>query len=368
MIGRADAKGVFGSGLDRPAQGPDVFLLLAAGMLLSFGLLSLHSIDAAVHSAYFFRQAAFVVVGCVIAFGLAVVPHAMLKRAAVPLYLVSLGSLAAVLFIGQEKKGATRWIDVGPLQFQPSEFAKLVLVITLAAYLSGRQGRIKDPSTFFGSLLHVAPVVLLTLLQPHLAGAVSLLMIWFAMLLACGVSLRPILLSALVLLAGLGLAWKTPGLMPDYMRSRIEGKLRPDVKDNAWQQERAKIAFATGGLFGVGYLKGEQKAARYVPEQQNDFILTVVGEEGGLFGTALVLLGFALFFFRTWLVGWRASEPFDRYVAAGILGVLGFHMIVNVGMNLGILPVAGLWLPFMSYGGTAMWMCLGCVGLLLGMK
>ncbi|MGE0000644.1 MAG: FtsW/RodA/SpoVE family cell cycle protein, partial [Fimbriimonadaceae bacterium] len=134
----------------------------------------------------------------------------------------------------------------------------------------------------------------------------------------------------------------------------------------AYQQTQALIAIGVGGINGTGYLRGERKAARFIPEQQNDFIFTVIGEEGGLVAGLLLLSAFGWFFYRVWEVGQRSADVWARGVSNGVLAVLGFHVFVNLGMNLGVLPVAGLWLPFVSYGGTALWMAMACLGILLG--
>jgi len=123
-----------------------------------------------------------------------------------------------------------------------------------------------------------------------------------------------------------------------------------------------------GGVSGAGFGKGDQKHAHFIPEQQNDFIFTVIGEEGGLIGCSFVLIAFGVFLYRIWLIMVQAEDPFHRLVAAGVFGTLAFHTIVNLGMNLQLLPVVGLWLPFMSYGGTAMWLCMASVAVLLNMR
>ncbi len=368
MIGSKDARSAFASGLDRPAPGLDLWLLASAGVLLFLGLTSLRSLDLAVSGGFFAKQVVFALVGVGVMAVVARVPHDRLQRVAPALYLVNLLALVSVLVVGSERKGATRWIDLGPLQFQPSELGKLLVIVTLAAFFATRTERARDFKVFLGSLLHVAPIVVLVLLQPHLAGAISIVVIWLALAVAFGTPWRFVVGSVLAVVALLGLAWVTPGVMPDYMRSRIEGKLNPDTQANAYQQDRAKIAIGVGGVVGAGFGRGEQKAARFVPEQENDFVFTVIGEEGGLIGAGLTLAAFGFFFFRVWMVGWRSSDPFSRLCANGVLAVLGFHTVVNLGMNVGLLPVAGLWLPFMSSGGTALWMCMASVGLLLGSR
>ncbi len=369
MIRNADAKGAFESSVHRPGRGFDVWLLASAGILLLIGLLAIHSVDASrADGGFMGKQALWAAVGIVGLVLCATVPQKTLERSSPFLYALSVLSLIAVRIVGKEVNGARRWVDIGPLQFQPSEFAKVILIITLAAYFSKHWDQSKEFKTYVGSLVHALPIILLVLLQPHLAGAVSLVMIWLAVSLYGGVPWKFVVGTVLAVSALGAFAWFTPGVMPSYMRQRIEAQLRPDSQSNAYQQDRAKIALGVGGVTGVGYLQGEQKARHFIPEQQNDFIFTVIGEEGGLIGGSLTLLAFAFFFFRVWLVGYRASEPFGQMVSAGVLAVLGFHTIVNLGMNVGILPVAGLWLPFISYGGTALWMCMACVGLLLGVK
>jgi rod shape determining protein RodA len=155
----------------------------------------------------------------------------------------------------------------------------------------------------------------------------------------------------------------------DYQRDRIERTQGVrDVRGSDYQTWRAEIAFGVGGVTGEGFLRGEQKRGRFIPEQHNDFILTVLGEEGGLVGTSILVCCFAVFFYRIFLIMFQATEFFYRLVATGIFAVLAFHTVVNTFMVVQLLPVVGLWLPFMSHGGTALWLCLACLGLLLNIR
>jgi rod shape determining protein RodA len=158
-------------------------------------------------------------------------------------------------------------------------------------------------------------------------------------------------------------------LLHSYQRERIQsGISQKDAHGRDWQTYRAEIAFGVGGALGAGYLKGEQKAGHFIPEQHDDFVITVIGEEGGLIGCTMVLAAFGFFFYRIWLIMFTASEPYYRMIAAGIFAALFFHMFVNIAMVLQLVPVVGIWLPFLSYGGTAMWLCMACVGLLLNIR
>lgn len=368
MIRSADARSPFAEPMDRPAVGIDWWLLGSTALLVGIGLAVLKSIDLARGTSFFVRQALFAALGVVLMVGISRIRSGAWRKVSPWLYGLSLALLGSVLFLGDTVKGATRWIEIGPIQFQPSEFAKLALIVTLSTFWVNHWERRRELGTFVLSMLHALPVAGLVFIQPHLAGGVSLLVIWLAVSLAAGARWTH-LLAALVAAAALGaVALTAPGLLTDYQRARIESKLSPDSQKGAWQQRQAEIAFGVGGVTGVGFGKGEQKASRYVPEQQNDFVFTVVGEEGGFIGSVVVMLVYLAFFVRVWIVGFRATDPFGLLTASGVLAILGFHAVLNLGMTLGLLPVAGMWLPFLSYGGTALWLCLGCVGLLLSVR
>jgi rod shape determining protein RodA len=365
MIGAARRAGPFDSPLDKPSSGLDWHLLAAAGALLAAGLAALHSIDHARGTTFAARQALHAAVGLPLMFGLARVRREAWIAAMPWLYLTNLALLASVFVFGKKTNAATRWIEVGPLQFQPSEVAKLLLIVTLAASFARMGPGVRPAAMLLRSILHAAPLVALVLMQPHLAGAVTLVVVWLAVSVAAGLPWRTVLVATAAAAAAGTAVWTAPGVIKPYMRDRIESKLNPDSRVGAYQQEQAMIALGVGGVSGVGYLRGERKASRYIPEQQNDFVFSVVGEEGGLVAGLGLMAAFGYFFFRVWLSGQR-SGAWGRMVAAGVLAAVGFHVFVNLGMNLGVLPVAGLWLPFVSYGGTALWMCMGCLGLLLG--
>lgn len=346
----------------------DFGLLFAALILLVFGLMSLYSISSGRGMDVFRRQVANAAIGLVPFAIFYFVNPSFWRRLAPVLYGTSVALLALVLVVGAEKFGATRWIDVGPLQFQPSEAAKLLMVLTLSTFFAHRADQIRSFSTFALSLVHVAIPLLLVFKQPHLGGALVLTAIWLSVAIAAGVPLKFIALAAACVPLVLAVAFFTPGVLTPEQKDRVYGLLHGDQKDSAYQATRASIAFGVGGVAGTGFLHGEQKRAGFIPEQHNDFIFTVIGEEGGLVGGTLVLLAFGFFFFRVWLVMFQTSDPFARMVAAGVLGMLGFHAIVNMGMVLQVLPVVGLWLPFLSYGGTALWLCMASVGLLLSIR
>lgn len=347
--------------------GLDPWMLVSAGALLFLGLASLYSIDTVREGRNFFsRQLLNAIIG--------IIPFIVLYRVrlntwirfAPVIYVVNLALLGAVLAFGTVGGGAQRWINIGFYQFQPSELSKLFIVLTLSAFYANRLDKIHKLSTFLLGMAHVAIPAMLIRMQPHLGAMLSLFAIWVVISVYAGVPGKFLgVMFGMIVLAG-GIAVTVPGVLQDYQMQRIQGLLDPDPRGDGYQQARARMAFGVGGITGTGFLQGEQKIA--FPEQQNDFILTLVGEEGGLAGVAMVAGLFGILLFRIWLTGYNAPNSYARMVASGVLAIIGFHALINMGMVLGILPVVGLWLPFMSQGGTALQLCMGCLGLLCNIR
>lgn len=367
-MSRAAAARRFTPGEPDISRGVDVYLLLAAGLLIFIGLASLYSIDYSRGTVWFPRQVFLFCVGLVPFFAMWLAPARLWQQGAAALYVFSLVLLGFVLVKGTTIGGAQRWLEIGPLQFQPSEISKIALAFALAAFFVRRAESIKRPSTFLLSLGILVVPALLVFRQPHLGGALTLLGIWLVVAVVAGVPWRFIGVAAVAgMLLGTA-AWFAPGVLTPEQKSRVIGFINPDPQGTAYQQTRALVALGSGGTLGTGYLKGDLKAAGSVPEQQTDFVFSVVGEEGGLVGATLVLATFMFFFYRCWLAGFKASTPFQRFAATGILAALVFHFVANIGMNLMVLPVVGLWLPFLSYGGTALWLCMASVGFFASCK
>ncbi len=331
-------------------------------VILIFGLVSLFAIQRFREESFFSKQLLFLAVGTV-----AFVGCRRLRLDAVPhfvpvLYGINILSLIAIFFIGDVRNGATRWIDIGPLQFQPSEMAKILFILTLSSYWSKPDRDPKQLSSVFGSLLHTMPIAALIFLQPHLGGATSIMVIWAVITVASGAKWRHILLIFM------SLALLASTLLLGYQKERILAMVNPEQGGNAYQQTQAAIAFANGGVFGEGFMNGEQTRGGYVPFQETDFIYSAVGEQFGLFGATIVLFAFLGMFFTMLLIARSAQSPMGRNVAMGVLGVLAFHTIANIGMVIGVTPVVGLWLPLMSYGGTALIICIAMLGLVMAVR
>lgn len=356
----------------RGARQFDFWLAASACTLLAAGLASLFSKQYETHAAWFNKQVFNVILGFVPFSIFALVHPTVWMRYARVLYIGNVVLLALVLVIGKHDNGAQRWIPLGPIQFQPSELAKLFVAITLASFFATRQDAIDKFSTFGLSFAHVIVPAILILKQPHVGACLVLLVIWLSICLVANVPFKfvagAVCATALLFVLAFTVPQVSSLVLRGYHHKRLGAMFKSDEKDSTYQASRAEIAFGAGGVMGEGFLRGEQKQAGFIPEQHNDFVFTIVGEEGGLIGCSIVLAAFAFFFYRIWLIMLRATEPYYRMLAAGVFGMLAFHMVVNICMVLQILPVVGLWLPFLSYGGTAIWLCMAAVGLMLNVR
>lgn len=353
----------------RSGSGHDWGLLLSALAILIAGIFSLYSIDTARESVFASRQIVFAAIGVGVFFFFNKIKLEVFKNATPILYILNMGLLAATILFGKSRGETARWIEVGSFQFQPSEISKLILAITLASYFSNREDRLTELKTYLGGILHAAPILALVLLQPHLGATIALLFLGLIIAVSAGVPWKFFPLTIVIVLL-LGIGSYQSKVMPPYMRARVDSKIQQYVhgkkdRQNAdMQQYQSSLAFGIGGTTGVGWFRGQQKATGAIPEQESDFIFSVIGEEGGFLGSSLVICLYGVFFFFVWRRVYLAQTLLGRLIASGLFAVLAFHTIVNLAMVLGFGPVVGLWLPFMSHGGTALWMCFGALGLL----
>jgi rod shape determining protein RodA len=317
------------------------------------------------HGAVFpARQLVWVAAGLVALGVAAVVDLDVLRRRANLLYGVGLAGLVLVLSpIGATTNGAQAWFSLGPLALQPAEMVKPVLVLALAAH-GARAGGPLDGRRLVGALVLLAPPVGLVLLQPDLGTAMVLVSLTAGVVAVAGARVRHLALLALLgVVAVVGVL--RAGVLAPYQVERLTGFLHQsaDPRGSSWNLEQAKIAIGSGGIAGEGLFSGSQTRLAYVPEQHTDFVFTVVGEELGLVGGATVLALFALLAWRIWRAAWLTSDPFGALCCAGVLAMLVFQVTENVGMTMGITPITGIPLPFLSYGGSSMVASFAAVGL-----
>ena len=337
--------------------------------LVAFGLVMVYSATSASAAlgngdpmSYLKRQAIYALLGVVAMTALARFDYHRLRYLAVPLLLTAFALCAAVLVVAPEINGARRWFLLGPASFQPSELAKLALCLFAAVYLARRRA----PRTF-GELLRPLGLVTavfcgLIVLEPDLGTTIAVCVMMLAILLVASVPVR-LLAVAAVLAAGVGMIaiWAEP-----YRRARVFSFLDPwsDAQGSGFQIVQAMIGIGSGGITGEGLGEGVQKVL-YLPEAHTDMIFAVVGEELGLVGSALVICGFAAFAFAGFRIAMRCRDPFGKLLAAGLTALVCGQATINLAAVLGIAPLTGIPLPFVSYGGSSLVVLLAGVGILL---
>jgi cell division protein FtsW len=349
-----------------------VYLLLGSTAFLVVGglvmVLSARSVSAFAEYGdsflYFQRQAAYAVVGLLALLLTSHMRYGAWRRLAVPFLLLTVALLALVLHptAGVSAYGSSRWITLGPVTIQPSEIAKLSLVVFAAAILARKWGRLDDIGHVALPLLPVVGIVCaMVMFQPDLGTTVILAGSIFILVFAAGVRLRYLVTAGIVGSAiGMALVFSA-----DYRRVRFLSFLHPfaDAKNTGYQLVQSLIALGSGGWFGVGLGASRQKWM-YVPNAHTDFIFSILGEELGLIGEIAVLAAFGALILSGIRIAARAPDVFGRLLAAGIVGWFGLQTLVNLGAVTGLLPITGVPLPFLSYGGSSLVVSLAAVGIL----
>jgi rod shape determining protein RodA len=357
-------------GEDRPAlrnfSGLDWAILLSTLLLAAIGAATVHSASAEMPVDYLPRQLLWIGIGVVCMLLVAAFNYRTLIDLALVFYALGLGLLVAVLFYGKVAGGARGWFAFGGFAVQPAEIAKLTTALFLARYLAGINKRHLDLKQIGVSMLIVASPMVLLALQPDLGSAVMYLPMLAGMLLVAGVRWQVLAAAALVLvLSGAGL-W-TFGLH-DYQRERVYTFVNPqaDPLGAGYQVQQSKIAVGSGQLVGKGYLEGTQSKLRFLPAGHTDFIFAVLAEEWGFVGTVVVLALYAVFILNGLRVALRARERAAVILVVGLLSLFAFHVVYNTAMVVGFVPITGIPLPFLSYGGSFTTLNFAIAGLLLG--
>ena len=385
------AEGLLGQAVDRiggepvssrmarraPIRHMDPALLLTAFILVAFGAAMVFSATAnkpdqvgADPATFLKRQVIYALIGVFVLIGISSFDYRILKGLSVFVYGATVIALGLVLTpLSDPVGGAKRWITFGSFQAQPSEFAKIAVILVLAAYLSQRSADKKEDIRARDIAISLGLVALpaaLVFVEPDLGTMMVFVAMTGAILLIGGAKLRHF-----AALFGLGLVAVVfalqAGLIQDYQIDRLTTFLdpNPDLQSEGWNQAQAKIAIAGGGLRGVGLDRANTLTnLDYVPEQHTDFIFTAIGEQLGFIGSATMLALFALLIWRALRIAAMSRDLFGALVATGIAALWSFQVFVNVGMTLGIMPITGIPLPFISYGGSSLIMNFAAVGLL----
>ena len=277
-----------------------------------------------------------------------------LKTFAWALYVVQLGLLAATLVMGDGVGGAARWINLGPFAFQFSELAKILMIVLLANYLAARQGRLRSLGSILGACALVAPPWLLVMLQPDLGTSLVFAAILGGMLFMSGASLKWLSILAGSVVALVPLAWTY--ILRDYQKERLTSFLNPspDIHGSGYQLYQAQIAVGSGSWMGKGLTNGTQNQLDYLPVQTTDFVFAILAEELGFIGAIVTFGLFAALMWRVILGAWRSRDPFGTMFCCGIATMIFFQLVVNVGMVIGVMPITGIPLPFVTHGGASL--------------
>jgi len=294
-----------------------------------------------------------------------------LNRFSVPLYVAGLFFLVIVLVLGRTGMGAQRWISLGPVSFQPSEFFKLIFIIMLSRHLEFAGSSVSTTSVIKIFFIIVFLPFIFLFKQPDLGTAVVILIIFFSMMLSKGLHKKALVLILMISLLSLpflgGIVWTG---LKDYQKNRLIAFIDPgiDPAGIGYHITQSKVAVGSGEFFGKGYLNGTQGPFRFLPEKHTDFIFAVFAEEWGFVGSVFLLSLYLILIMRGLDTARKAKDEFGRLLALGITFMFSVYFFVNVGMTLGIMPVVGIPLPFMSYGGTALLSNFISAGVLINIR
>ena len=334
----------------------DIWLTAAVLLLTGYGILMIRSAvtGAPAFEALPVTQIQWAVIGFVIMLVVAAIDYRYLTSAHWYIYAVLVAALIFVVIGGQVNNDARRWIDLGFIDVQPSEFGRIFLAITFAQFLANRQHKINRFTNTLITIVYIGIPVGLIFLQPDLGMSILFIVIWFVMIWLAGLPLSHFLILGALGLAAIIVIYPN---LADYQKSRITTFINPEEADaeSVFNVDQAEISVGSGGWFGKGYLQGTQSQLGFLRVQHTDFIFSVITEEMGLiFGSLFVLLLMGFILWRIIRVAMVTPDPAGKYMVAGIAAILFFQTMVNVGMNIRVLPVTGLTLPFVSYGGSSL--------------
>lgn len=319
---------------------------------------------------YVERQGIAIAVGLVLMIFVSLFDLRALRELIPFMYLGLLTLLAAVAIFGVKVNGARAWFQFGSLQFQPAELGKPLMIVALASFFTRDRAVEGEPMSLrrlFAGFAVAGVPMLLIMMQPDLGTVLIYAVITALMVLIAGARMRHVVMLAVILAAGTFLLFNS-GTMANYQKDRLTVFLNPGRAgaEQKYNLEQAQVAISNGGIGGAGLFRGSQTRGRFVPEQQTDFIFTVVGEELGFVGGATLIGLFALLFLRLWRMAFVAGDSFTSLITVGVLAMFVFQVFQSIGMTLGIVPITGIPLPFVSYGGSSIITSFVSLGLVLG--
>lgn len=346
-------------------------ILICIIILLAVGLVALFSATQSANYEEFKKQIMWLAISIPIMIILTFVDYNIISKISPILYIIIIIALIAVLFT-ESINGATSWFNIGSVSIQPAEFAKVIVILALATYISKIQEKGKDqisrPTRLLLALIIVAIPVLLIVKQPDYGTALTFMVATIFILFAAGIKKRYIITGILLVVILVPVLYIY--VLPDHAKTRIDVFLNPDLdpRGAGYNVIQSKLAVGAGEFLGMGILKGNQTQLGFLYPKSTDFIFAVIGEEMGFVVAATVIITYVVLITRAIFIAKTAKDNLGAYIAIGIAGIFVFHMTENIGMTMGLLPITGVPLPFVSYGGSSLLTNLMMIGLLLNIS
>jgi rod shape determining protein RodA len=344
---------------------------IVAALIPLFGLsLATMSSFSDIGMTLVYRQLIWIAVSLTAFFLVASLDLSFIKqsRVLISIYIFGTSLLLALVFIGSTNKGATSWLDFGAFSFQPSDLFKLILILILAKYLARRHVEIKAFKHLLITAFYFIIPFFLIFIQPDFGSAIILFFIWFGMILVAGISRKHLLILFTIGISLFMLMWSF--VFKDYQKNRIKTFIDPlsDIQGTGYNAYQSVIAVGSGQLIGKGVGYGTQSRLNFLPEYETDFIFAAVSEEWGFVGSTIVLALFIIILIRILVIGSRMNSNFELLFAVGLALYFMSHVLINIGMNIGLMPVTGVTLPFMSYGGSHLLVECIALGMLMSFQ
>ena len=356
----------------RQLKNLDWILIASSFLLIGFGLLSIYSSSLGKNDfSNFKKQVVFFVIGVALMFFLSFFDWRTFRENSsliLALYFICLVALVGLFFFAPSIRGVKTWYKIGNFSLDPIEFTKIVLIILLAKYFSMRHVEMyRVRHILFSGFFTFLPAVLI-FFQPNLGSVLILISIWLGILIISGIQLRHFLILLLCAFLVFALSWNF--LLKDYQKIRVISFISPQIEPLGinWNQNQAKIAIGSGKIFGQGIGQGSQTQYGFLPEPQTDFIFSAIAEETGLAGVSFLLLLFLILIWRIFKIAFSSQTNFPRLFSAGLAILFISQIFIHIGMNLGLLPIIGISLPLVSYGGNGLISLLMGIGILENIK
>lgn len=345
-------------------------IYVVALAILSLSLISIYTTTSARTMSFFYKEIVFIIVGSIFYVIFSLIDYKIYFKYTKLIYLINIAFLVLVFLIGVKRLGAQRWIDLKIIVIQPSEFAKLFIVLTFSEFLVNKYSMKKSDGfkKMFHCFAHILPIFLLIAKQPDLGTSLTLIFIYGVLIFIHGLNWRTIFLTLTAAIASLPMIYFY--LLKEYQKQRILTFLNPeaDLLGSGWNVTQSKIAIGSGGLLGKGFFNSTQSKLKFLPESHTDFIGSVFLEETGFIGGLILLSLYILLIVKIFNIAGKSRDEYGKLICYGIISVFFFHIFVNLGMIMGIMPVTGLPLLFMSYGGSSLVFCFIMLGIVQSVR